>query len=46
MLVDLWQAGRFPFDRLIRRYPFAEIGRAFADCASGATVKAVLDIAA
>ena len=46
MLIDLWQAGRFPFDRLIRRYPFAEIGRAFADCASGATVKPVLDIAA
>ncbi len=46
MLVDLWQAGRFPFDRLIRRYPFAEIGQAFADCASGATVKPVLDIAA
>ena len=44
MLIDQWQAGRFPFDRMIKRYSFDEIGRAFADCASGATVKPVLDI--
>ncbi|MEW1695230.1 NAD(P)-dependent alcohol dehydrogenase [Streptomyces sp. NPDC091278] len=41
-LIDLWQRGLFPFDRLIRRYPLAEIDRAERDVASGAVVKAVL----
>src|SRR5262245_11029529 len=30
-LIRLWRAGRFPFDRLIRFYDFADINRAIAD---------------
>lgn len=41
-LVDLYQQGRLPLDRLIRRYPFADIERAAADASSGATIKPVL----
>jgi aryl-alcohol dehydrogenase len=44
MLIEQWQAGRFPFDRMIRRYPFDAIAQAFADCESGATLKPVLQI--
>jgi aryl-alcohol dehydrogenase len=44
LLVEQWRLGRFPFDRIIRRYPFEAIADAFADCASGATIKPVLDI--
>jgi len=46
MLIEQWQADRFPFERLIRRYPFDAIGQAFADCASGVAVKPVLEIGA
>lgn len=42
MLIDHWRQGRFPFDRLITTYPFAEIGRAFHDCAAGTVIKPVL----
>lgn len=41
-LIDWWQEGRFPFDRLIREYPLAEINQAAADLLSGAAVKPVL----
>ncbi|MEU4112584.1 NAD(P)-dependent alcohol dehydrogenase [Streptomyces sp. NPDC027717] len=41
-LIDLWQQGMFPFDRLIRRYPLDEIDRAEQDVAGGEVVKAVL----
>ena len=41
-LISLWQAGRFPFDKLVRRYPFAEINEAFADSAAGTTLKPVV----
>lgn len=41
-LIDLWQAGLFPFDELVRTYAFDQINDAFADSASGATVKPVL----
>jgi aryl-alcohol dehydrogenase len=44
LLVEQWKSGRFPFDRLIRRYPFEAIADAFADCASGAAIKPVLEI--
>jgi aryl-alcohol dehydrogenase len=43
-LVDLFVAGDFPLDRLIRSYEFAEINRAAADAASGATIKPVLTL--
>lgn len=41
-LLELWQRGRFPFDRLITRYPFERINEAFRDAESGAAVKPVL----
>ncbi|MCC8971573.1 NAD(P)-dependent alcohol dehydrogenase [Bradyrhizobium brasilense] len=41
-LVEYYQAGRFPFDRLVKTYPLAEINRAIADQAKGACIKAVL----
>lgn len=41
-LVAEWQAGNFPFDRLIATYPFEQIDRAEADSHSGAAIKPVL----
>jgi aryl-alcohol dehydrogenase len=41
-LIELWRQGRFPFDRLIRTYDFADINQAAADIASGETLKPVL----
>jgi aryl-alcohol dehydrogenase len=41
-LVDLYAAGRFPFDRLVRTYPLAAVNEAAADAVSGVTVKPVL----
>lgn len=45
MLIDLHRQGRFPFDRLVREYPFERIGDAFADSEAGTTVKPVLRMA-
>jgi aryl-alcohol dehydrogenase len=44
-LADLYQAGRFPFDRLVRRYDFADINRAFEEAARGEVIKPVLVMA-
>jgi len=41
-LIDLWQQGRFPFDRLITSYPLSQVNRAETDATSGAAVKPVL----
>ncbi len=41
-LCELHMAGRFPFDRLVRRYPLAQINQAVADQHAGLCVKAVL----
>ena len=41
-LTGLWQAGRFPFDQLIRTYPLEEINEAERDCQAGRVVKPVL----
>jgi aryl-alcohol dehydrogenase len=41
-LIALYQAGAFPFDKLVTKYPFTDIDRAIADTQSGAAVKAVL----
>jgi aryl-alcohol dehydrogenase len=41
-LTGLWQAGRFPFDQLIRTYPLDEINEAEHDCETGRVVKPVL----
>jgi len=34
--------GRFPIEKIITRYPFANINEAIADCEAGLTIKAVL----
>ncbi|MFF7635084.1 NAD(P)-dependent alcohol dehydrogenase [Kitasatospora sp. NPDC008050] len=41
-LTGLWQAGRFPFDQLIRTYPLAAVNEAERDCEAGRVVKPVL----
>lgn len=41
-LIALWREGRFPFDRLVRNYPMADVNRAVADMHAGNTVKAIL----
>ena len=41
-LITLYRAGRFPFDRLVKLYAFAEINRAVADARRGDTIKPVL----
>ena len=41
-MVELWQQGRFPFDRLIRHYDFAQINEAATDSEKGVTLKPVL----
>jgi aryl-alcohol dehydrogenase len=44
MLIDHWRDGRFPFDRLLTVYPFAEIARAFDDARAGRVIKPVMII--
>lgn len=41
-MMDLYRAGRFPFDKLVTTYRFDQINEAIADTKSGAAVKAVL----
>jgi aryl-alcohol dehydrogenase len=41
-LVDLFMAGKMPFDRLITCYEFTDINRAAADATSGTAIKPVL----
>ena len=41
-LLSWFAAGRFPVDRLISMYPFADINRAFADVRGGRTIKPIL----
>ena len=41
-LLDLHAQGRFPVDRLVKNYPFAQLNQAIADSLSGATIKPVL----
>ena len=42
MLVDFYMSGRFPFDKLVRFYPFEGIAQAFHDMEQGVTVKPIL----
>ena len=42
LLVELYQAGRFPFDKLVKSYPFERINEAFDDSAKGLTIKPVV----
>jgi len=41
-LVELWRQDRFPFDRLIRKYPLSQIEAAVHASESGEVLKAVL----
>ncbi len=41
-LIDLYREGRFPFDKLITFYPFAELNAAIRDSENGKVVKAVV----
>jgi aryl-alcohol dehydrogenase len=41
-LVELYQQGRFPVDKLMTHYPLGDIEKAIADVDAGRTVKAVL----
>jgi len=42
MLIDLWQQGRFPVDRMMVNYDFDRINEAAHDAETGATIKPVL----
>jgi aryl-alcohol dehydrogenase len=44
-LIDFYRAGLFPFDKLVRFYPFDRIGQAFEDSAKGTTIKPILKVA-
>src|SRR5690606_3105156 len=41
-LIELHRQGRFPFDRLIRFYAFANLDQAIADSRAGTVIKPVL----
>lgn len=41
-LIQLYRQGRFPFDRLLRFYPFEQINEAIADSLRGEVIKPVL----
>jgi aryl-alcohol dehydrogenase len=41
-LIDLYRQGRFPFDRMVSFYDFADINKAAEDSEKGKTLKAVL----
>jgi aryl-alcohol dehydrogenase len=41
-LIELYRAGKFPFERLVTFYDFKEINQAMADARRGDTVKPLL----
>jgi len=41
-LIELQRQGRFPYERLIKTYPFEDINKAFADSIAGTAIKPVL----
>jgi aryl-alcohol dehydrogenase len=43
-LIELYQAGQFPFDRFVKFYDFSDINRAIADAKRGDIIKPVLRI--
>lgn len=43
-LVELYQQGRFPFDKLVRYYELGEIEQALEDSAAGEVVKPILRV--
>jgi len=45
-LIEMYRAGAFPFDRLVKFYDFEQINQAFDDAKKGLSVKPVLRIGA
>ncbi|VEA72555.1 Aryl-alcohol dehydrogenase [Serratia rubidaea] len=41
-LIEQWRNGRFPFERLLRFYPFTAINQALAAAQRGEAIKAVI----
>jgi aryl-alcohol dehydrogenase len=41
-LVKLWKEGKFPFDKLVRFYPFDQINTAIHDSHEGRAIKPIL----
>lgn len=41
-LIELYRQGRFPFDRLVKFYPFDQVNQAMADSEAGITIKPIL----
>jgi len=41
-LIELWRAGRFPFDKLVKFYPLSEINQAIVDSESGLVLKPIV----
>ena len=41
-LIELWRQGRFPFDKLVQSFPFAQINEAFAASERGEVVKPIV----
>ena len=46
LMIDYWRQGRFPFDRLITQFAFADLPRAWQACKAGEVIKAVLTMPA
>lgn len=42
VLIDLYRQGRFPFDRMVKFYNFADINTAIHDSESGRTIKPIV----
>jgi aryl-alcohol dehydrogenase len=42
LMIAYWRQGRFPFDRLITPFAFADLGRAWQACGAGEVIKPVL----
>jgi len=45
-LIRYYQAGKFPFDKLVKTYDFKDINQAFADSGKGLVIKPILRISA
>ena len=41
-MIELHRQGRFPFDKLVKFYPFEAINEAIRDVSTGKTVKPIL----
>ena len=41
-LINWYKQGRFPFDRLVKTFDFADINVAFAEAVAGRAIKPVL----